>query len=134
MGIGNLTELTDCDSSGVNTILMGLVSELNINAVLVVQVSNHCRNSIKETDSARKLMSFAKKNQRLPVGIDNNLMCLSDRKLSRMNKAEVNEIKSLVKDRNFRIIIKSKFKSSKLCLNYFCCTVAYMTECTVRCS
>ena len=105
MGIGNLTELTDCDSSGVNTILMGLVSELNINAVLVVQVSNHCRNSIKETDSARKLMSFAKKNQRLPVGIDNNLMCLSDRKLSRMNKAEVNEIKSLVKDRNFRIII-----------------------------
>ena len=105
MGIGNLTELTDSDSSGVNAILMGLVSELNIKAVLVVQVSNHCRNAIKETDSARKLMYFAKQNQRLPMGIDNNLMCLTDRKLSRMTNQEVKEIKSLVKDKNYRIIL-----------------------------
>ena len=54
MGTGNLTELTDCDSVGVNTILMGLVSELSVGAVLVVQVSNHCRNSIRETDRASK--------------------------------------------------------------------------------
>ncbi len=33
MGTGNLTELTDCDSAGANAILMGLVSELSINAV-----------------------------------------------------------------------------------------------------
>ena len=108
MGTGNLTELTDSDSSGVNTILMGLVSELNINAVLVVQVSNHCRNSIKETDKARKLMYFAKKNQRLPIGIDKNLMCLIDRKLDRMKENEISEIKSLVRDKNFRIILSNK--------------------------
>ena len=64
MGTGNLTELTDCDSTGVNTILMGLVSELNIKAVLVVQVSNHCRTSIKETDMARRLMFYAKKKSK----------------------------------------------------------------------
>ena len=29
-------------------ILMGLVSELSINAVLVVQVSNHCKNLLKK--------------------------------------------------------------------------------------
>ena len=61
MGTGNLTELTDCDSSGANAIMMGLVSELSINAVLVVQVSEHCKNSIKETDMARKIMHFSKK-------------------------------------------------------------------------
>ena len=44
MGTGNLTELTDCDSSGVNAIAMGLVSELSINEILVVQVSEHCKN------------------------------------------------------------------------------------------
>ena len=37
-------------ASGANAIMMGLVSELSINAVLVVQVSGHCKNSIKETD------------------------------------------------------------------------------------
>ena len=46
---------------------MGLVSELSINAVLVVQVSGHCRNSIKETDMARKIMYFSKINKRLPL-------------------------------------------------------------------
>jgi dihydropteroate synthase-like protein len=108
MGTGNLTELTDSDSSGVNTILMGLVSELSINGVLVVQVSNHCRNSIKETDKARKLMYFAKKNQRLPVGIDKNLMCLIDRKLDRMEPHEIQEIKALIKDKNYRIILSKE--------------------------
>ena len=105
MGIGNLTELTDCDSVGVNTLLMGLVSELTVGAVLVVQVSNHCKNSIRETDQARKLMFFAKKNQRLPVGIDETLMCLSNRKLQRHTKEEINHFVSNVKDRNFRIML-----------------------------
>ena len=64
MGTGNLTELTDCDSVGTNMILMGIVSELSIDAVLVVQVSNHCKNSIKETDAARKIMhSFKGKSK-----------------------------------------------------------------------
>lgn len=107
MGTGNLTELTDSDSAGVNAILMGVVSELNISAVLVVQVSNHCRNSIKETDRARKLMFFAKENERLPVGIDNSLMCLTDRKPLRADKKEIDHIKSLVKDKNYRIMLGS---------------------------
>ena len=61
MGTGNLTELTDSDSAGVNATLMGLASELSIDAVLVVQVSGHCKNSIKETDAARKIMYYSKK-------------------------------------------------------------------------
>ena len=105
MGTGNLTELTDCDSIGTNMILMGLVSELSINAVLVVQVSNHCKNSIKETDAARKIMYFSKKNQRLPFRVNNNLMCLAERKPKRKSKKELKEIKSMVKDKNFRIFL-----------------------------
>ena len=105
MGTGNLTELTDCDSAGANAILMGLVSELSINAVLVVQVSGHCRTSIKETDIARKIMFFFQKNQRLPFGIDNGLMCMSERKPHRFSKNEIKEIVEMVKDRNFRILL-----------------------------
>ena len=108
MGTGNLTELTDCDSTGVNTILMGLVSELNIKAVLVVQVSNHCRTSIKETDMARRLMFYAKKNQRLPIGINNNLMWLKDSKLNRSEVEEIRDLKTLIKDKNYRILLSEK--------------------------
>ena len=108
MGTGNLTELTDSDSSGVNAILMGLVSELSINAVLVVQVSGHCRNSIRETDIARKIMYFSKINKRLPFRINEGLMTTSNRKPTRKSKKEINEIKNLIKDKNFRIFLSDK--------------------------
>src|SRR5690606_3230247 len=39
MGTGNLTELTDADSSGVTAILAGLCSELRVGNVLTVHVS-----------------------------------------------------------------------------------------------
>ncbi len=105
MGTGNLTELTDSDSAGVNATLMGLVSELSVNAVLVVQVSEHCKNSIKETDVARKIMYFSKQNKRLPFRIDNSLMSMSERKPSRKTVNEIKEIKDLIKDKNFRIYL-----------------------------
>ncbi|HQS09476.1 MAG TPA: DUF6513 domain-containing protein, partial [Xanthobacteraceae bacterium] len=47
MGIGNLTELTDADTTGINAILMGVISELHIGAVLAVQVSPHCRTAVR---------------------------------------------------------------------------------------
>ncbi len=105
MGTGNLTELTDSDSAGVNATLMGLVSELSINAVLVVQVSGHCKNSIKETDVARKIMYFSKENKRLPFRIDNSLMGMSERKPTRKTKKEIKEIKDFIRDKNFRIYL-----------------------------
>ena len=86
-------------------ILMGLVSELSINAVLVVQVSNHCKNAIKETDAARKIMHFSKINQRLPFRINNSLMCISERKAQRKSIKELKEMKLMVKDKNFRIFL-----------------------------
>ncbi len=108
MGTGNLTELTDCDSSGVNAIMMGLVSELSINAVLVVQVSEHCKNSIRETDIARKIMFFSKKNQRLPFRVSDELMGMSERNLKRKSQEEISEIRSMIKDNNYRILLSQK--------------------------
>ena len=105
MGTGNLTELTDSDSAGVNATLMGLASELSVDAVLVVQVSGHCKNSIKETDAARKIMYYSKKNKRLPFRIDNSLMAMSERKPTRKTKKEINEIRNFIKDKNYRIFL-----------------------------
>src|SRR5207302_6697102 len=40
MGVGNLTELTDVDSAGVNVVLLGFCQELEIRSVLTTQVIN----------------------------------------------------------------------------------------------
>ena len=41
------------------------------------------------------------------MGIDDNLMCLTDRKPIRISDNELEEIKSMIKDKNFRILLTS---------------------------
>ena len=48
MGIGNLTELTDADSAGINVLLLGFCQELGIRSVLTTQVINWARTSVRE--------------------------------------------------------------------------------------
>ncbi len=50
MGVGNLTELTEVDSAGVNTLLAGVCQELRIKSVLTTQVINWARSSVRELD------------------------------------------------------------------------------------
>jgi dihydropteroate synthase-like protein len=103
MGIGNLTELTDADTTGVNALLFGMIAELAITDVLVVQKSPHCKRAIREADRARRLMHAAKTLQRLPIGIDASLMGLRDRRPFVGTSEEIAETAALIRDRNFRI-------------------------------
>src|SRR5690606_36439043 len=103
MGTGNLTELTDADTSGINAVLMGIVSELKITNVLVVQVSPHCRRTVQETDAARRIMFAAREEGSLPSGIAPALLCLRDRKPLVNTPEEIAELATQVRDDNFRV-------------------------------
>ncbi|MGE0120036.1 MAG: DUF6513 domain-containing protein [Dongiaceae bacterium] len=105
MGTGNLTELTDADTSGITAVLMGIVSELRITNVLVVRVSPHCRRAIEETDAARRIMYAAREEGSLPSGIGPALLCLRDRKPLPRTGAEIAEMAAMISDGNFRIEI-----------------------------
>ena len=55
-GIGNLTELTDADSIGMNGLMAGVITELEIDYVLTTEVISWSRGAVRELDLARKLM------------------------------------------------------------------------------
>jgi dihydropteroate synthase len=103
MGIGNLTELTDADTTGINALLFGMISELNINAVLATSVSPHAVNAISEADIARRIMHAAKLDDRLPRGYSNDLLGLHDRRPFTYTVDEIKEIAAQIKDPSFRI-------------------------------
>ncbi len=103
MGIGNVTELTDADTTGINAILMGLCSELDITAVLAVQVSPHCRTAIREFDRARREFYAAKKAGSLPQGFGGGLMALRDRKGFASTPDEIRALAPQIRDANYRI-------------------------------
>lgn len=105
MGVGNLTELTDADTTGINAVLFGLISELDINAVLATSVSPHAVNAIAEADVARRVMHAAKADSRLPRGYSTALNGLHDRKPFSYNADEVAEFASQIKDPSFRIMV-----------------------------
>ena len=105
MGIGNLTELTDADTTGINALLFGIISELNINAVLATSVSPHAANAIAEADIARRVMHASKQDSRLPRGYSTALNGLHDRKPFSYNNQEINDISAQIKDPSFRIMV-----------------------------
>lgn len=105
MGIGNLTELTDADTTGINAILFGLISELSIDAVLTTSVSAHAANAIAEADNARRVMHRAKLDDRLPRGYSDGLLGLHDRKPFPYSADEIAELAAQIKDPSFRIMV-----------------------------
>jgi len=105
MGTGNLTELTGADSTGVTAMLMGIVSELAITNVLVVQVSPHCRRAVAETDWARRIMFAAHEAGSLPIGMAPALLTVHDRKPFPDSPADIAELAAMIGDDNFRIAV-----------------------------
>ena len=103
MGTGNLTELTDADTSGITAMLMGICSELAIRAVLVVQVSPHTRETVAEHDFARRLMFAARANSELPRGYGTGLLQVHDRSPFVQTAADLAVQASAVRDPNYRI-------------------------------
>ena len=103
MGVGNLTELTDADTTGITMTLMGMVSELAIRNILVVQVSPHCRGAVREAELARRILHAAKADGSLPQGYDPGLLALRDRRPYPNTPDEIAASAAEVGDANFRI-------------------------------
>ncbi len=103
MGVGNLTELTDADTTGINAILFGIISELRINAVLATSVSPHATNAVAEADIARRVMYAAREDRRLPRDYSNGLLGLHDRRPFNYTDEEIADFAAAIKDPSFRI-------------------------------
>ena len=105
MGTGNLTELTEADTGGINALLCGIISELDINHVLATEVSPHACSVVRELDRARRIMYAAKQDEGLPKGIDHGLLIGHERKPFPYNLDEVRELAEQITDPSYRVEI-----------------------------
>lgn len=103
MGVGNLTELTDVDSAGVNVMLLGFCQEVGIRSVLTTEVINWCRSSVRELTLARRLVYHACNARVLPKRLEPNLVLLRDPKLHTHGEATLRELAERITDPNFRL-------------------------------
>jgi dihydropteroate synthase len=103
MGIGNITELTSADSTGINALLIAICQELGVKAVLTTEVISWARGAVKEIDVARRLMYHAVSQKTLPKGVDDRLVTIKDPRVLAWTETELRELQARVKDSNFRI-------------------------------
>ena len=107
LGIGNLSELTHTDSLGLNTVLMGIVSELHITGILTTEVSAHCHSAVRELDRIRRVMFAAREDNTPPRHLDESLMALHERHPYPYSDTEISEFADGVRDANFRIQVSA---------------------------
>tara|TARA_B100001939_G_C16907267_1_gene602959 strand:- start:926 stop:1555 length:630 start_codon:yes stop_codon:yes gene_type:complete len=105
IGIGNITELTHADTTGINMIMLGIVEELKLNHILTTQVSRHCSTVIRETDLARRIIHAASENNITPKHINDGLMANHDHKDYPLCSDELSEMQTRIKDKNYRIYV-----------------------------
>jgi dihydropteroate synthase-like protein len=103
MGVGNLTELTDVDSAGINVLLAGFCQELGIRSVLATEVINWGRSAVHEFSLARRLVHHAVTNKVLPKRLEPDLIMLRDPKLYELGQTTLDELAEKITDRNYRI-------------------------------
>jgi dihydropteroate synthase-like protein len=108
MGIGNVTELTDADTGGINAVLAGIATELQISHVLTTSVSPHAKRAVNETDVARRMMHCAREANSLPRDIDSGLISLHDRRPFPYTRQEIEETAAAVRDPSYRIEVSNE--------------------------
>ncbi len=76
MGVGNVTELLDADSPGVNALLAGIAVELGVSMVLTTEVSPKTRGAVWELHRATQMMYLARRRQTPPKDLGLDLLLL----------------------------------------------------------
>jgi dihydropteroate synthase len=103
MGIGNITELTSADSTGVNALLVAICEEIAVRAVLTTEVIPWSRGAVREIDIARRLMHYAVSNRTVPKAVDDRLLTIKDPQILEFDETELRRLHAAVRDPNFRI-------------------------------
>lgn len=103
MGIGNITELTAADSTGVNALLIAICQELGVRLVLTTEVIPWARGAVREVGIARQLMHYAVTMHTAPKHVDDRLVTVKDPAVLAYSEQELRELQRRITDPNFRI-------------------------------
>lgn len=89
LGVGNVTELLDTDSVGVNALLSGISMELGASVLFTVEESGKTRGSVHELSVSSKMMFLAKSRGSIPKDLGINLIILKDKRKGEVITEEI---------------------------------------------
>ncbi|MDR2873549.1 MAG: dihydropteroate synthase-like protein [Methanobrevibacter sp.] len=85
-GVGNVTELIDADSTGVNALISGIAMELKASVLFTPDESGKTWNSVYELAISSKMMFISKHRSSIPKDLGIDLISFKDKKKLSFNK------------------------------------------------
>jgi len=79
-GAGNVTELIDADSTGVNALLAGIASDIGADILFTPEYSAKARGSVKELRVASEMMMLAKARNSTPKDLGIDLLIMKEKR------------------------------------------------------
>ncbi|MGD2142372.1 MAG: dihydropteroate synthase-like protein [Candidatus Bathyarchaeota archaeon] len=79
-GLGNVTELIDIDSIGINGLLTALASEVGADLLFIPEYSAKAKGSVSETARAAKMMFLAERRGMSPKDLGIDLLVLKEKR------------------------------------------------------
>lgn len=79
-GVGNVTELIDADSNGVNAILAAIGEELGASILFTPEYSQKARGSVRELRRAAEMMALARERRSPPKDLGRDLLILKEKR------------------------------------------------------
>jgi len=91
-GIGNVTELIDADSMGVNSILSGIAMELGASILFTPEFSVKARGSVSELKTASNMMVLSKDRGSAPKDLGIDMLTIKEKRRREYGKLPKNYI------------------------------------------
>jgi dihydropteroate synthase-like protein len=88
-GLGNVSELIDVDSVGVNGLLTAIAYEVDANLLFTPEYSNKTRKSVQELSIASQMMFLAKDNEKVPKDLGIDLFVLKEKRWIEQPREEI---------------------------------------------
>lgn len=111
-GVGNVTELLDADSVGVNALLAGIGMELGASILFTPEESEKTRGSVYELALSSIIMFLAKKRKSIPKDLGVNLLIFKDKR--RYEMIDENVDVPVIKAKGMKKFIPDKAGSFKI--------------------
>jgi dihydropteroate synthase-like protein len=79
-GVGNVTELLDADSQGINALLASLASEMGASILFTPEFSAKTQGSVRELRTASEMMSLASRRKTPPKDLGLDLLVIKEKR------------------------------------------------------
>ncbi len=110
MGVGNVTELCDVDSTGVNGLLTFIAEEIGVNLLLTTEASPKTHGSTKELKIATYMSKISKRKKKFPKDMYFNLLSVKEKKRIESKTEKVEKMIIAEGKKTFKFDPKGYFK------------------------